>query len=101
MKCGRASPYGEYFCQLDKGHEGPCFDDMHHFIKTIDALGRDFIFDINAEFNTSIPVTEKTTKAMRAIIGENEDAIMEGGDYGYCPDCDERRGEPMHNEGYD
>jgi len=100
MKCGRASPYGDFSCQLDKGHEGPCFDGMHSFTEKIDPLGRDLIFDINKQLNTNILITEKTTNAMRAIISEYEDEIMEGGDYGHCPDCDQRRGEPIRNEGY-
>lgn len=101
MKCGRPSPYGEFDCQLDKGHEGQCFDGMHNFIEQLTRAGRDLIFDVNAKFNVSIPVTEETTKTMFDLV--------DGTEFGYCPDCDkpdcdncdERRGEPMRDESRD
>jgi len=101
MKCYRASPYGEFVCQLEKGHEGSCFDGMNSFTENINGLGRDLILDINKEFHLNIPITEETTKAMSNIADDNIDAIVDTYELGNCSDCDQRRGEPMHNEGYD
>jgi len=102
MKCGRASPYGQTTCQLEKGHEGTCFDGLQNFIENINALGRDFIIALNNEFQMSIPITEETTKAVAEIVDDNIDSIMDAHDLHDCDSCDERRSdEPRYNEGYD
>ena len=102
MKCGNASPYGKFECQLDRGHEGWCFDGMHQYIEQLDTLGRDLIFDINDKFKTDIQLTKETTENMRAIVSEHEDMIMEDSEYGYCPDCDQKMpDEPMRDESRD
>jgi len=101
LKCYRASPYGELYCELDKGHEGPCFDGNHSFTEDIDIIGRSIIFNINKNFGLHILVTEETSKKMSAIIDGIIDHIMERYELGNCSDCDQRMpDEPSYNEGY-
>jgi len=71
MKCYRASPYGEEYCELTKGHEGACFDGQHHFTESINGLGRDMIIDINGTFGLDIPITEETTEKMSGVVDDN------------------------------
>jgi len=101
MKCYRASPHGKFHCELEKGHEGPCFDGTHSFTESINGLGRDFILDINNTFKTNISITEETTKAMSDVVDDNIDGIIDANELGNCSDCDKRMpDEPMYNEGY-
>lgn len=65
---------------------------------------RFIIEELNKVFGCEIEVNEENVKKVKSIIenfvGDNIDEFVDGSDYGYCPDCDERRGEPMINEGY-
>ena len=67
-------------------------------------IGKAIIEALNKELGTTIEVTndncKKALDVVDGIVGDESDYFMEGGDYGYCPDCDQRRGEPQHNEGY-
>lgn len=62
----------------------------------MDELGKTLIKDINKNFKTNIPITDETTEIIKEIVTDNLNAL----EYGYCSDCEERRGEPMINEGY-
>jgi len=67
----------------------------------MEKLGEKIIKALNKEFSLSIKIDKETISKMEAIISDFESEIMEGGNYGYCPDCDERRpDEPSYNEGY-
>ena len=68
----------------------------------MDELGKKLIEAINKSFEIKIPLTEETTKAMASVVSEFTDEIIDGTDYGYCPDCDQRMpDEPMRDESRD
>lgn len=69
-------------------------------------LWENIIKAIEKEFGVSFPSGQKEAERLSTIIWDKMDKILEGSEYGYCPDCDERCNncedrEPMRNEGYD
>jgi len=84
MKCLSPSPYGDFLCELEYGHEGPHNDGMHDWIGKINLLGRDMLLSINAELGLNLIINEETTKHMEQIFIN----IAEEHEFNYCPDCD-------------
>ena len=67
-------------------------------------IGKAIIEALNKELGTTIEVTNDNCKkalgVVDGIVGDESDYFMEGGDYGYCPNCDKRSSGPRYNEGY-
>lgn len=57
----------------------------------MDSMGVALIEMLNKNFNTTIPVDAETAKKMADIVA----TVVKSWDYGYCPDCGERVGEPL------
>ena len=62
----------------------------------MDILGEKIIQLFNRKFGLRLQITEDVAEE---IGNEVHDIIRDEG-YGLCEDCDERRGEPMVNEGH-
>lgn len=63
--------------------------------------GKEIIEALNKEFGVNIPITDETTlKIIKVIDGIGGMGYCEDCDKPDCDNCDERRGEPMINEGY-
>jgi len=72
----------------------------------MDEMGEEIIKAINKRFGTMIEINEDNCKwfgnLIEKIAMDHIDEIVEGTEYGYCPDCDERMpDEPMRDESRD